>query len=289
MSARPVAEMTSRGSPRSPRLVAVDVDGTLLTSDHRITGPTHEAVARIRATGSEVVLASSRPPLALEPILRRLGLVEPTAFIASQGAVTGTARMGGGLQIQHRDSMPLLAARAFVRETVAAGWTVSWFTTNTWFVSRLDDDVRREAEAVGLDPVVRDLTGVDDPPDKLMLMSVPLHLTASEVVGPDLAATLQALDSSPGYVEITRKGVDKSTALRRLCESGHVDASSVAVIGDGPNDLALFEFAGLSIATANARPEVLQAADFVTASNDDDGVAIALNALMGFPAESRLP
>lgn len=284
LKARTLTDLSSHLLPRTPRLFAIDVDGTLLTSDHRITALTRDAIARTRAAGAEVVLASSRPPGALEPILRHLDLVEPVVFIASQGAVTGTARVGGGLRIHHRESLPLKDAQRFARDATAMGRTVSWFTPSSWFVSRFDDDVRLEAEVVGLEPVLRDLGRVEEPPDKLMLMSTPVHALATDALWLGIPTTLQAQGSSARYVEITKRGIDKSTALRRYCDTTRVHASSVAAIGDGLNDLALFDYSGISIAMANARAEVLDKAEFVTSSNDKDGVATALDLLMRFPS-----
>ena len=280
MAARRLADTSAQVLPQPPRLFAIDVDGTLLTSQHQITTSTRDAVARTRQLGAEVVLATSRPPQALEPILRELELVEPAVFIASQGAVTGAVRIGGGLRIHHRDSLPLHDALRFTQAALAADRIVSWFTPTNWFVSDIDDDVRVEAAVVGLRPTVRDLHSLDEPPDKLMLMSTPAHALATESLWLGLPAGLEARGSSAGYVEITRRGVDKSTALRRYCDTQHIDASAVAAIGDGPNDIAMFDYAGTSIAMANSRPEVLDRARFVTASNDEEGVSTALDVLM---------
>lgn len=288
MEARTLTELHARLLPRPPRLFAIDVDGTLLTSDHRITALTRDAIARTLLAGAEIVLASSRPPQALEPILRQLDLVEPVVFVASQGAVTGTAQLGGGLRIHHRESLPLQSARDFARDAARAGRTVSWFTPTSWFVSRIDDDVRWEAEVVGLEPVLRDLCRLEDPPDKLMLMSTPAHELRTDPLWLGLPAILHAQASSVGYVELTVRGTDKATALRRYCDTKQVRASSVAAIGDGPNDLSLFEYAGTSIAMANSRVEVLDKAQFVTRSNDEEGVATALDLLMrARPVSSR--
>ena len=290
MEARTLIELPVRSLPFPPRLFAIDVDGTLLTSDHRITALTRDAIARTRLAGAEVVLASSRPPQALEPILRQLDLVDPVVFIASQGAVTGTAQLGGGLRIHHRESLPLKNAREFARDAAAADRTVSWFTPTSWFVSRIDDDVRLEAEVVGLEPVLRELHRLEEPPDKLMLMSTPAHELQTNPIWLGLPTILQAQASSAGYVEITVRGTDKATALRRYCDAGRVCASSVAAIGDGPNDLSLFEYAGISIAMANSRVEVLEKAQFVTRSNDEEGVATALDLLMrACPASGLRP
>ena len=183
-------------------------------------------------------------------------------------------------QIVHRDSISIADARFLAREAVEVGVTLSWFTTTHWFVSDIDDDVRREAAVVGLTPVLCDLRSLEDPPDKMMLMSVPDQPSASRRMI-ELPAGVHAQRSNPQYLEITRRDVDKSTALRRYCAARSIAPSSIVAIGDGLNDLALFAYAGISVAPANAHPKVLQRATFLTKSNDEDGVGHAITALMG--------
>ena len=82
--------------------------------------------------------------------------------------------------------------------------------------------------------------------------------------------------SVDGLVEISAAGVTKAAALARVCDRLGIDAADVVAFGDMPNDLALLAWAGTSYAVSNAHPSVLAAADHVTASNDEDGVAEAL-------------
>ena len=99
------------------RLVAIDVDGTLLTSRHEVTAATAAAIERVRRAGVEVVLTTSRPPRALWPILDRLDLVEPAEFIASQGALTGSYSVTGALRVLDQQPMPV----ALAQQVAAAG------------------------------------------------------------------------------------------------------------------------------------------------------------------------
>jgi hypothetical protein len=85
----------------------------------------------------------------------------------------------------------------------------------------------------------------------------------------------------PKIIEIAAAGVSKATGLARLCDELKVDGSEVIAFGDMPNDLPMLRFAGRAIAVANAHPEVLAAAHEVTASNDEDGVARRIEALLG--------
>lgn len=275
-----------RGRGVRPRLVVTDVDGTLLTSRHEVTSAAVDAVRRVRDSGVDVVLATSRPPLALLPILARLNLLEPAVFIGSQGAITGSFTAEGRLRVVERHPMPLDLARVAVAAAVDAGLAVSWYSGEEWLVSHLDDEVRREARVVGFEPTVADLDAQSIGPDKLLLIAPDESPATLPALVAAVPRGLHAQTSNPTYLEITRADVDKASALRELCRVQGIPAEAVVAIGDGMNDLGMLTFAGTAVATANARPEVIAAAHFVTSTNDEDGVARALDALF---ADGRPP
>ena len=263
----------------NPRLVAIDVDGTLLTSGHELTAATVAALDHVRARGVEIVLATSRGPRALVELLWRTGLVEPSVFVGSQGAITGCYG-DDGLYVLDQRPASLASARQVVGDALSAGLSVHWFSGEHWLVSHVDRTVEAEVEVVRAEPEVRDLLSEERRPDKLMLIAPTDDLAALRAVSAGLPSDLQAQPSNPTYLEITRRGVDKGSAMRRYCRRCDIPRSRVVAIGDGPNDLGLFAFAGTCVAPANAHEEVLEAATFLTASNDDDGVARALRMLV---------
>lgn len=268
------------GPPVPVRLVAIDVDGTLLTSDHRVTAATVAAVGMARARGVQIVPATSRPPSAVWPILERLALLDPAVFIALQGAITGTFTSEGRLRVIDRQPMDLGAARAAASVAAGAGLAVNWYSGEHWLVSGVDDRVRRESRIVECEPTVADLAAQTTGPDKLLAMAHRPEPGLLASLTADLPAGLVAQASGPTYLDITRADVDKASALRSLCERLGIPPAAVVVMGDGMNDLGMFAFAGFAVAPANARPEVLAVADLVTSSNDEDGVARALELLI---------
>ncbi len=256
----------------------IDVDGTLLTSRHRVSEATRAALDEARRRGAQVMLATSRGPAALEPVLLAAGAPAGEVFVASQGALTGRRTAAGdGLEVLRRRPAPLAAALELVAAASARGLAVGWFAGSAWLVSHLDDRIRAEARVVGVSPEVADLARQGAGPDKLMLVS-PDVAVLEELVR-ELPRGLQAQISNPTYLEITAAGVDKASAVADYCRSAGFDPGDVVAIGDGPNDLGLFAWAGTSVAPGNARPEVLERADLVVGSNDDDGVGQALRAL----------
>jgi Cof subfamily protein (haloacid dehalogenase superfamily) len=263
---------------RTPiRMVVIDIDHTLITDDHRLTGRTIESVAAARARGVRIVLASSRPALGMTQYLRPLGLTEPDVFIASQGGLIATLAPRG-VRVLHSMPIPLRLAKQVAASGQEAGASVNWYAGTDWFVSRLDQRVRREASVVGIDPVETSLGDLTRDPEKILLIAS----------GPDGAEDLrkiplpggvEATFSNNGYLEVTAAGVGKGSALQIVANAAGVATGAVAAIGDGENDLAMFRAAGVAIAPANAGAVVKDAADFLTVTNNDDGVAVALDAL----------
>lgn len=263
----------------APALIAIDVDGTLLTDSHRITEATVAALAHVRAHGVEVVLATSRGPRSVKPVLQAAGMITATIFIGSQGAITGRYSADDLEIVAHRPA-PLDASLRLVEHALAAGLAVHWFAGEDWLVSHVDQTVEAEAAVVGAEPETADLFAQPTGPDKLMLISGTDDGPILRRLVRDLPPELQAQTSNPQYLEVTRQGVDKGAAVHAHCERLGIDPGNVVAIGDGPNDLGMFAHAGLSIAPANARAAVLAAADHITASNNEDGVAIALRRLV---------
>ena len=261
----------------------MDLDGTLLDDHHDVTPATVHALRRAREAGIVLVLATSRGPLAVMDVLHQLSRpgtgVGDLDVVASGGAVL--ARWASGrLATTEQRPLPLAAATSVAADAVGRGLAVHWYEGHDWFVSHLDPATDWETSVVRAAPVVRDLGTCTRAPDKLMMID---HTGPSPVLGeivdalpPGLAATT----SNPTYLEITAAGVDKGTALERVCADHGVHPREMAAMGDGRNDLSMLALAGTAIAPANAIPEVLAVADLVTAAHTEDGVARALDLLL---------
>lgn len=261
------------------RLVVTDVDGTLLDGSHRVPASTRDAIARAQRRDVTVVLSTSRGPAALLPVLHDLGAVDGEHFVAAHGAVTGVYRGPNGLELRRRRAMPLAAARAVTETGTALGLCANWFVGDRWLASGVDACVRQEIDVVRVAPTVTDLSAETEPPDKILFMTDGRSVHLLDELGAALPLDLQAQISNPTYLEVTARGVDKGAAVAALAADLGFDAKEVLAVGDGPNDLSMFTWAGLAVAPANARPEVVAAADFVTASNLEDGVGKLLDAI----------
>lgn len=264
-----------RGGPGILRLVASDLDGTLLRSDGGVSARTRTALAALRAAGLELVLASARPPHWLAELAADLGAGD--VAICCNGAVVHDLR---ARRTRHHFALPAAAGERIVRALRTAAPGVA-------FACEREAVAIREPAYVPLWPTpdlrprTDALVFVQQPVSKLVVQHPrveqgELHALALEACGEEATATF----SGERLVEISAAGVTKAFALRRVCEELGVAAEEVVAFGDMPNDAEMLAWAGHGVAVANAHRDVLAAADEVTASNDLDGVALSLERLL---------
>jgi Cof subfamily protein (haloacid dehalogenase superfamily) len=263
---------TVEGDVDPIKLVASDLDGTLLRPDETVSERTMAAILATRRAGITLVLVTGRPPRNLGPIAERLGV--GGIAICANGAVVWDLDTGTIV-----DLTPLAAdlATRLVR-------TLREAIPGALFAVELEGGFGREAGwADGMLQVAPDALEADalelitGPVTKLLLRHPTLPF--AEVAGRARAAVgEQAVVTWAGtrVVEISAPGVTKAFALERLCRRLGIRPQEVVAVGDMPNDLAMLAWAGRSVAVANAAEEVLAAADEVTAANVDDGVARVL-------------
>lgn len=279
-------------SPTPPvRLIASDVDGTLVTTDHRISAAVRDAVAEATRAGVSVVLASARAPLGMRHLVEELDLLDvpgaPLAgcVVAFQGALVGQFHADGTFTELHSTRLDPEVARSIVAQVTALGHVVNWYDGPGWFPStwdaygELEQKSTRQAPAGLLGPA--QLAQGAPGPHKLMVP--PAHGRPDLVPGvvAALPGGCDAFLSGEGYLEIVGAGVDKSTGLDQLVADLGITRAETAAVGDGPNDLGMFAHAGTSVAMANASAAVRSQATWVTSSNDDDGLAQAIRVLLG--------
>jgi hydroxymethylpyrimidine pyrophosphatase-like HAD family hydrolase len=264
----------TRSSPKTNgkvRLVASDLDGTLLRSDGSVSERTREALARTLAAGIRFLLASARSPAWLGLEARRLGL--DGIGICANGALIYDFQRENVLR--HRPLEPALA-HSLAQELRASAPGIAFGCERpSGFVAeptyrplfRPPDSIpRAELEVLFAEPVTKLVLQHPD------LAQHDLHALVDELCGDDAVATY----SGAGLVEIAAAGVDKGSALASICADLDIEAAEVVAFGDMPNDVSMLRWAGLGIAVANAHADVVAAADEITASNDEDGVALAL-------------
>lgn len=253
--------------PNPIKLVISDIDGTLITSNHEITDATREAAAKLYAAGIGLSLASSRPPRSIRPLAEALDLRVP--FAAFNGALI-VDRDG---EIKHRSqlSAEVLARLKTIADACAVGLWL--YTEDGWWAATRDAFVEREAHTSGFEP------GYEGYAERLAAGAVKatvvgkpeLVAEAERRVAGELNGQVSASRSKPRFLDVTAHGYHKGAAVRHLAEVFSVLKDQIAVIGDGPNDVEMFSQAGKSIAMGQGVDEVIQAATYITSSNDNEG------------------
>jgi Cof subfamily protein (haloacid dehalogenase superfamily) len=263
-----------RPSPFKCSAVISDVDGTLVTDDKMLTMRAQAAVAQLRANGIIFSIISSRPPRGLCMLFKPLGITMPVG--AFNGGVLATPDLA--VIAEHLLS-PEIARRA-VDMLSARGAEVWIFSGQDWLVRRSNGPYAAlEERTVAFPPtLVEDFGPALDTAAKIVGVSADFDLLAR--CERDMRAALvdraTVARSQPYYLDITHPLANKGVALFEIAKLLRIPLAEVAVIGDGGNDVAMFERSGLSIAMGNASPKVQQAADFVTGSNGEDGFARAI-------------
>jgi Cof subfamily protein (haloacid dehalogenase superfamily) len=263
-------------SPQQPRLrlLALDIDGTLLDSRHLLTPAVRRAVRDAAGLGVEIVLCSARGPAGLQPILRELGIGGYS--VAFSGALRCRTAPGTPAEPLGGERMGLADARGVALRGRELGVSVGWWDTRDWFVDAMDGPITYEARVIQAEPRVEDLARLELAPFKLQCMVAMDRIDRLQALKDACPPGLAASFSNPNYLEVVLAGTDKASGLARLGERLGIPLAEMAAIGDGENDLGMLAEVGLGIAMANARPSVRAAAAWITAGNDQDGVAAAI-------------
>jgi HAD superfamily hydrolase (TIGR01484 family) len=255
------------------RLVATDLDGTLLRTDGTFSDRTIAALARVQDLGIAVVFVSARSP-------------RTVPLDAARAGVRGFAVCGNGAITYDLAADRVVAHRPFPPEAVARLVTaLREAAPGVAFGCELELEFGHEPAYLREDSgypahVLDALELARRPVTKLIAQHLRLPLpellsVAAGVVGEDAVATI----SGTRFVELNAPGVTKAAAVEALSVDLGIESHETIAFGDNLNDIPLLGWAGRGVAVANAQPEVIAVADEVTSSNDEDGVAVVLESL----------
>ncbi len=264
----------------TPALIATDVDGTLLDDDEKISSRTRAAARSVVDAGAQFVLATGRPPRWVRPIVDQLGFT-PMAVCAN-GAVIydpSTDRIVS-VRTLSADALGELAEIA-TRVIPGAGLAVERVGRSAHDAATPQFVSSPGYEHAWLNP---DNTEVSIE-DLLSAPAVKLLIRKAGASSADMAAALAkhvgiegdiTYSTNNGLVEIVPLGVSKATGIEELARPRGILAAEVVAFGDMPNDVPMLGWAGLGVAMGNAHPDAVAAADEVTTTNVEDGVARVL-------------
>jgi Cof subfamily protein (haloacid dehalogenase superfamily) len=259
-----------------PRLVATDLDGTVIRSDGTISDRTVAAFARVERAGAMLVLVTGRPPRWMRPI---------TDAVAHRGvAICANGAIVYDLHTEQVVGSHLIPAEALHTAVTLLGQALPGLGFAVEREDRLHytpdyERARWDHHLTGA-PIGRDEL-VSLPAAKLLARHPELDADSLLAEALALVADVVVPTHSNGHrlLEMSALGVSKASTLAELCAGHGVAAAEVAAFGDMPNDLPMLTWAGRSYAVANAHPDVLAAVDGKVAANDDDGVARTIEEL----------
>lgn len=262
-----------------PRVIASDLDGTLLAPGGRLTDRTAAALAAARERGIAVIAVTARPPRVFGEWTALAAAVD--AAICSNGAIVyaPTERAVLATTTLHPETAALAA------KALRTALPTTRFAVETGFESIAEPGYTR-IDSVADNRVFRDsLPAVLAGPESIVKLLVQVPDAATEAMlqaarGLDLPGVTVAHSGGAGLLEIGPAGVDKATALAEWCAARGVRREEVIAFGDAPNDVPMLTWAARSFAMANAHPEAAEAATERCAANTEEGVAKTIEALL---------
>lgn len=260
-------------------LIAIDMDGTLLNTQHEITPRVKQAIDAARAKGVCVVLATGRPYIGIRRYLRELNMENSGDYcISNNGALVQKAATGECILQETLNFEDYLYFEALSREMgvsfqafdfetlYTANKDISKYTLHEVFITGIPLKYRAVEE---MDPKLRF--------PKVMMIDEPEKLDrALEMMPTEAFERFTIMKSAPFYLEILSKRVDKGTGVKMLADHLGIAQENVMALGDQGNDIAMVNYAGVGVAMGNAIPELKEIAQFVTGTNIEDGVALAI-------------
>ena len=257
------------------KMLVLDLDGTLTNNYKEITPRTKEALMQAQAKGVRVVLASGRPTYGITPIANELMLTNHGGFILA---------FNGGKIIDYTSRETVFEqtigkpeVEALYNAADKAGLAILTYQDYGIVTTQKDNNYVEHEAFINKLPVTQCDNFVDDlqyPINKCLIVGDPTPLHELELqLSKDLFGQVEVYRSAGFFLECVPPGVDKAKSLERLLAMVNIEKDDVIAVGDGFNDLSMIEYAGLGIAMDNAPGEVKSRANFVTSSNDEDGVA----------------
>ncbi len=257
------------------KLVAIDLDGTLLTSQKTVSAPTIDAVKCCLEQGIQVVIATARSLGFVEPIYKQLNLCDP--IICVTGAKVWKKPQG---EIWAYHTLPLPVAKTIITLADKNNWFLSTTVGNTRYW-RKDPTYRYSNIAPDVQLVDANIDALIDEPVRI-LARTPEAIQAIHSLCQDKFADqcrteiFYNADGTAESLMVVAVGADKGSALSLVLARLQIDPTHALAIGDNGNDVPMFKVAGTAVAMGNALNPIKQEADIVAPDNDHDGVAWAL-------------
>lgn len=262
------------------KLIACDLDGTLLNSERRISEATKKAVHRVIEAGKMFIIATGRMYIAAKPFAEQLELDVP--IVTYNGALIRGSKSG---KIFLEQPIKLETAQELLDYVKVSGDHANIYVGDKLYVKEHNEYSFKYGELQGIHYCIEALgENYYKPvgrPYKILVIMEAEKLPATMAHFKELfKGKLDVTSSYPTFMELMEPGVNKWQAIKKLAAQYDIKQEEIMCLGDSGNDLEMVANAGLGVAMGNADAMVKQAAKVVTASNDEDGVALALEAIL---------
>ncbi len=263
-------------------ILVLDIDGTLTNSRKEISEKTLKAIVKIQERGHKVVLASGRPTPGILTLADKLRLSEYNGYILSFNGAKIINCSTNEIIYQKflpRDIIPRLHAAA--RENSVG--IISYEDTCIITDMEADEYMKKESEINGI-PIKKVLdfpSYIDFDVNKCLITGPGSKLEKVEIIMKEkFGARINIYRSEPYFLELMPQNIDKAYSLSKLLDYLGLSKEQMISCGDGYNDITMLQYAGMGVAMANAQEIVKNAADYITLSNDEDGVAHVIKEFM---------
>ena len=269
------------------RLAAIDIDGTLLGPDSKVSVANIAAVARLRAHGIKVVLASGRRHENILNFHHLLNLEGPV--VSCQGALVKIAETN---RILHEHCMPAALAEEVIRDGLAQGMTLIYYRADGIYISKRDAHTdlyqSRGGDKLILYGALEGLSG--ETPLKIIWINTPAEISERHPgIEAHYRGRIDTVLTYPEYLEFIAYGVSKAVAVKEVAKHYGMDREEVLAFGDGNNDVSMLEWAGLGVAMSESTSAAKAAASLVVPIGDPStSLARAVAEILGEPSLTKL-
>ena len=261
------------------KLLALDIDGTLTNSKKEITPAVLNAVRRLQNSDIPVLLVSGRPEKGIEHVATELGFYEYGGYVfAYNGGKIVNKKTGEVVLNQTLPEDMIKPVYDYVKDLDVAILTYD----GDDIVIEKPENVYAQKEITLTHMNTRKVDNlyeaIDFPVNKFLICGEPEYLEKLVVeMAEKFSPRLNIFRSEPYFIEVVRDGIDKAASLEKLLNIFGMTKDELVACGDGHNDVTMIDYAGMGVAMANACDEVKAVSNYITKSNDEDGVAFAID------------